>query len=193
MSNQKRRVFDELVSEVRREGAANDRFDQAVADAVGLNRTDLRCVDVLVLEGPVTAGRLADSTGLTTGAMTTALDRLERAGLVQRTRDTVDRRRVLVRATPQAVLMVKQVHEAHIAHYQALYHRYTQEQLELLLEFTRGVREMGEREATLFEQRTLDRGPQWARTGGDGTPPPGERARRTLERATRSTDERHAR
>jgi DNA-binding MarR family transcriptional regulator len=172
MSNPKRRVFDELVSEVRREGAANDRFDQAVADAVGLNRTDLRCVDVLVLEGPVTAGRLADETGLTTGAMTTALDRLERAGLVRRTRDTVDRRRVLVRATPPGVLMVKQMHEGHIAHYRALYHRYTQQQLELLLEVTRGIREMGEREAALLEQRTLERGPKWARTSDEGIPQP---------------------
>jgi DNA-binding MarR family transcriptional regulator len=159
-------VFEELVREVRRSGAVNDRFDQAVADAIGLNRTDLRCVDVLVLEGPLTAGRLAEATGLTTGAMTTALDRLEQAGLVRRTRDTVDRRRVLVRATPRVPLMVMQMHEGHIAHYQRLYNRYTREELELLLEFARGQSEMGEREAALLEQRTLDRGPRWAMAEG---------------------------
>jgi DNA-binding MarR family transcriptional regulator len=170
MSSKKGRIFVDLVNEVRREGAVNDRFDQAVADAVGLNRTDLRCVDVLVLEGPVSAGRLAAVTGLTTGAMTTALDRLERAGLVRRERDTVDRRRVLVYATPQAALTMKQMHEGHIAHYQRLFHRYTQPQMELVLEFMQGVREMGERQAALLEQRTRELGPRWAVSGEDEAP-----------------------
>src|SRR3979490_3402685 len=100
MSSRKRKVFEELIYEVRRSQAATDRFDQAVADAIGLNRTDMRCLDVLSREGPVTAGRLAEATGLTSGAMTTALDRLERAGYARRTRDATDRRRVLVEATP---------------------------------------------------------------------------------------------
>ena len=75
---------------------ATDRYDQAVADAIGINRTDMRCLDVIQREGPVPAGRLADETGLTTGAITTVLDRLERAGFARRTRDPADRRRVLV-------------------------------------------------------------------------------------------------
>jgi DNA-binding MarR family transcriptional regulator len=157
MSSQKRRLFDELVREIRREGAANDRFDQAVADAVGLNRTDLRCVDVLVLGGPTSAGRLADAIGLTPGAMTTALDRLEHAGMIQRTRDTVDRRRVMVQATQRAARMVRQVHAGHIAHYERLYGALTQAQLELLLGFVRGQGDMGEREAALLERQVRER------------------------------------
>jgi len=76
--------------------------DQAVAEAIGLNRTDMRCLDVIQREGPVPAGRLADETGLTTGAITTVLDRLERAGFARRTRDPADRRRVLVELAPEA-------------------------------------------------------------------------------------------
>ena len=53
---QKREIFDELIEEVRRSQNATDRFDSAVAEALGLNRTDMRCLDVLQREGPVTAG-----------------------------------------------------------------------------------------------------------------------------------------
>ena len=102
MPRPKRQVFDELIDEVRRSQEATARFDQAVADAIGMNRTDMRCLDVLEREGPITAGALAEATGLTSGAMTTALDRLERAGYARRVRDRGDRRRVLVELTPKA-------------------------------------------------------------------------------------------
>src|SRR5580693_2437800 len=102
MSNDKRLIFEQLVTEVRRSQNATDRFDQAVADALGLNRTDMRCMDVIEREGPVPAGKLAAATGLTSGAITTALDRLERAGYARRADDPSDRRRVLVELTAKA-------------------------------------------------------------------------------------------
>jgi len=73
-------------------------FDDAVADRLGLNRTDLRCLDWLY-DGPKTAGQLAAATGLSSAATTTLVDRLERRGLVRRIRDDADRRRVLVEMT----------------------------------------------------------------------------------------------
>ena len=152
MSSQKRQVFDELIDEVRRSQLATDRFDQAVADALGLNRTDMRCVDVLEREGPLTAGRLAEVTGLTTGAMTTALDRLERAGFARRRRDEGDRRRVLVELTPEAFQNAGQFYTEHVALSERLYHRYTEDQLALLLEFVRGGREFNEEQAALVER-----------------------------------------
>ena len=57
------KLFEQLVYEVRRSQAATDRYDQAVADAIGLNRTDMRCLDVIQREGPVPAGRLAERRG----------------------------------------------------------------------------------------------------------------------------------
>src|SRR5947209_8850648 len=71
-------------------------YTQAVAEQLGLNLTDLSCTGILSVEGPMTAGRLAELTGLTTGAITGAIDRLERAGYVRRERDPQDRRRVVV-------------------------------------------------------------------------------------------------
>jgi DNA-binding MarR family transcriptional regulator len=76
---------------------------QAIAQSVGLNATDTKCID-LMLRGPrgsVTAGWLSDMTGLTTGAITHILDRLEERGFIERLRDTQDRRKIFVRVRPE--------------------------------------------------------------------------------------------
>jgi DNA-binding MarR family transcriptional regulator len=154
LSSRKRKIFDELIYEVRRSQNATDRFDQAVADAIGLNRTDMRCLDVIQREGPVPAGRLADETGLTTGAITTVLDRLERAGYARRVRDAGDRRRVLVELTPEAFHGAGDFYSEHIALAERNYRRYTERELELLLGFVREGRELNEREAAKLEAQT---------------------------------------
>ena len=164
MSSGKRALFTELLDEVRRSQLATDRFDQAVADALGMNRTDLRLTDVLDREGPVTAGRLAEQAGLTSGAITTAIDRLERAGIARRTRDPSDRRRVLVELTPEARQRSAGFYTAHAELAEQLYHRYTEEQLRLLRDFVRGSREFNENAAAELEERNRTRaGPR--RTG----------------------------
>jgi DNA-binding MarR family transcriptional regulator len=160
MSSSKRKVFEELIYEVRRSQAATDRYDQAVADAIGLNRTDMRCLDVIQREGPVPAGRLAEETGLTTGAITTVLDRLERGGFARRVRDPGDRRRVLVELTREAQHGAGDFYSEHIALSERNYRRYNEQQLALLLEFVREGRELNEREAAKVEAQTRkDRGP----------------------------------
>lgn len=80
----------------------NVLFNQAVADHLGINTTDLRCLDVLDRhkEEPMTPSKLAELTGLSSGAVTDVIDRLERAGFVKRERSTADRRSVLLRLTP---------------------------------------------------------------------------------------------
>jgi DNA-binding MarR family transcriptional regulator len=153
MSRDKRTIFGELMDEVRRSQNATDRFDQAVADAVGLNRTDMRCLDVIDREGPVTAGHLAEETGLTSGAITSVLDRLERAGFARRVRDAGDRRRVLVEIAPRSREHAGDFYAAHMAASERIYRRYTAEQLSLLLEFVRESRELNEREAARLEER----------------------------------------
>ena len=82
---------------------ATDEMDEAVAGRLGLNRTDLRCLSVVSQAGPMTPSALADATGLTRAAMTTALDRLERAGYLRRVRDQQDRRSVRVELAKEAV------------------------------------------------------------------------------------------
>lgn len=91
----------ELYGEARRYMASYALFNQAVADHLRLHPTDVQCLNLLSLEErPVTTGRVAELTGLTTGSATRLVDRLERAGYVTRERDTEDRRRVLVALVP---------------------------------------------------------------------------------------------
>jgi DNA-binding MarR family transcriptional regulator len=71
-------------------------FHQAVADAVGLHITDHQCIHFIHRYGAMPAGRLAELTGLTTGAVTGIIDRLEKAGYTRRTNDPKDRRRTIV-------------------------------------------------------------------------------------------------
>jgi len=91
----------ELVGQIRQFIAGAILFNQKVADHVGLHLTDMQCVNLLDLLGPVTPGRLAECTGLTTGGVTVMLDRLEKAGVVKRERNPNDRRSVLVRVNPK--------------------------------------------------------------------------------------------
>jgi DNA-binding MarR family transcriptional regulator len=85
-----------LAGEFRELSAATVMFHQAVADRLGMNITDHKCADILARTGPISAGELARWTGLTTGAITGVIDRLERAGLVRRAADPDDRRRVMI-------------------------------------------------------------------------------------------------
>ena len=74
-------------------------FHQAVADILGLHITDHKCLDFIYRFGAMPAGRLAELTGLTTGAITGIIDRLEEAGYIRRTNDPKDRRRTIVEPT----------------------------------------------------------------------------------------------
>jgi DNA-binding MarR family transcriptional regulator len=101
VSSESRRRSELLASlgrELRRFGDQNAAFSQAVSEKLGLNATDLRCITALALGGSATAGQLAELTGLTTGAVTGIIDRLERAGFARRAKDPADRRQVIVDA-----------------------------------------------------------------------------------------------
>jgi DNA-binding MarR family transcriptional regulator len=101
MSREKKQILvNELIRLARAHEAANDAFDEVAREKLGINRTDLRCLNIIENEGPLTAGRLAELSGLTTAAVTSVLDRLEHAGYARRLRDQQDRRQVRVEVTP---------------------------------------------------------------------------------------------
>jgi len=130
-------LIQEFIAAIRASQTATDKFDHSVADYVGLDRTAYRCLDILDQEGPMTAGRLAQRARLSPGAMTALLDRLEKRGFARRTRDTKDRRRVLVEVTPELRQMAAELYGTPDEGAQALA-AYTNEQLEFLIGFLRG-------------------------------------------------------
>jgi DNA-binding MarR family transcriptional regulator len=91
----------ELETAIREASGLGVVFSGVVADYLGISGKDLECLDLIVLKGRITAGELAASTGLTTGAITGLIDRLEKAGLARRERNDQDRRKVFVRALPR--------------------------------------------------------------------------------------------
>ena len=130
-------LIREFIAAIRASQTATDMFDHSVADYVGLDRTAYRCLDILDQEGPMTAGRLAERARLSPGAMTALLDRLEKRGFARRTRDTEDRRRVLVEVTPELRKMAAELYGTPAEAADALA-AYTNEQLEFLIDFLRG-------------------------------------------------------
>lgn len=94
-----------LIAAARSSQNAADMFDEAVGDLLGINRTDARCVDLVQRYGRLTAGQLAELSGLTTGAVTTVIDRLEAVDYVRRVRDKKDRRRIFVELTAASAKM----------------------------------------------------------------------------------------
>ena len=86
----------EFLLAMRRVGSMMQLLGQRSAERIGVNATDLNCLNIVALTGRLTAGELAQQTGLTTASITGVLDRLEEGGFVRRVRDPQDRRRVMV-------------------------------------------------------------------------------------------------
>jgi len=103
MSSERESLLHAVGEASRALQASVDALDEAVAGLLGINRTDLRCLDELLQAGELSPARLAERVRLTTGSTTTLLDRLERAGYVTRSPDLRDRRRIVVRPTPKAL------------------------------------------------------------------------------------------
>jgi DNA-binding MarR family transcriptional regulator len=123
-------------------GTGTDLFDDAAAQLLGLNRTDLRVLDVIDRMGPIAPSRLADESRISRPAMTTALDRLEKAGYAKRTPDSGDRRRVLVEMTPLARERTWEIYGPFSDLTDKVFGRYSVEELEVVLRFMRQALEM---------------------------------------------------
>jgi DNA-binding MarR family transcriptional regulator len=129
-----RETSDALVRAGRSVGNASAMLNHAVAERLGLDPTAWECATLLFEHGPVTAGRLAELTGLTSGAVTGLVDRLEAAGYVRRERDPDDRRRVIVTLVPAAFAGVMPLFEPMLAEMHASHARYTEDQLAAIVE-----------------------------------------------------------
>ena len=140
----------ELAQQLRNEimgyfGAASD-FDERVANKLKLGRTDMRCLDLIGRLGPLTAGRLAEESGLTTGAVTFILDRLEEAGMVTRRRDDEDRRRVWVDIVPEAQQRLAGLQQPVVDEMRQVAQRFKTDELATVRDFMRQAKEVFQRQ-----------------------------------------------
>jgi DNA-binding MarR family transcriptional regulator len=132
---ERRRLLKRVGQELGRELATSSLFlHTLIARTIGLNATDTRCLEIVVRSGadPVTAGALKAATGLTTGAVTGILDRLERAGYAKRVRDTQDRRKVFINLVPNAGMKLTRLYERLGKEMEKLASRYTTSELQLI-------------------------------------------------------------
>ncbi len=136
-----------LIDATRANQVATEKMDEAATQALGINRTDARCLDIIDRSGRLPAGQLAEQASITTGAVTAVVDRLESKGYVRRVADPGDRRRVLLELTELA-------HERSWELYGPLgergrphLERCSTAELELLIEFMRLGTELNEARA----------------------------------------------
>ncbi|EST54696.1 MarR family transcriptional regulator [Brevibacillus panacihumi W25] len=139
-----------LLHELRQNSARAVMFHQLISEKMGLNATDHKCLDFLNRTGPVTAGQLAQLTGLTTGAITSVIDRLEQAGYVIRDKDPNDRRRVVVKSVPEGAARISPLFQSVAQSTLQIISQYTDEELQLILNFIRQCNDM-----TLAEMNKL--------------------------------------
>jgi DNA-binding MarR family transcriptional regulator len=136
----------QVALEAQAHQAAVDAVDAAAAAYLKVNRTDLRCLEILYQADSTLPSQLAAQLGLTTGSVTAMLDRLEKLGYVSRSPDPTDRRKVVVRITPKAARKAAKVYGplAEEGEREVLL-RYTAADLRILLDFNRRSRQLQER------------------------------------------------
>src|SRR5215210_1887861 len=135
---QKKELVGELISEFRAAGNQDSAFDNVAAERLGVNRTDLHCLNIIQNAGGLTAGELGTEAGLTSGAVTGVIDRLERIGFARRVPDPEDRRRVKVEVTPKFYARADKIWGPLAADWESsLSSGFTAERLERVIEFLR--------------------------------------------------------
>jgi DNA-binding HxlR family transcriptional regulator len=135
-SAERRRLEGEFLLAMRKAGSIMQLLGQLSAERIGINVTDLNCLNIVALTGPMTAGDLAKQTGLTTASITGVLDRLEEGGFVRRERDPHDRRRVIVNLNAGPGLReIGPVFGPLVKAWRATAASYSDDELRLLLDF----------------------------------------------------------
>ena len=121
---------------------------QAIAQTAGLNATDTKCIDLILRnEGDrVTAGWLSRHSGLTTGAVTHILDRLEKRRYIRRVRDLEDRRRVFIQVRPESLKTLAPKYEAIGNAYKEVLEDFSDEELRLICHYLEKTSEISRQE-----------------------------------------------
>jgi DNA-binding MarR family transcriptional regulator len=106
-----------------------------IARKAGMGPNEFKCAEILVRDGSLSAGELAEKAGLTTGAITGIVDRLEKAGWAKRVPDPNDRRRVIIQPGPQDTEVMVGLYDARMKSFNELVEKYSDSELQLITEF----------------------------------------------------------
>jgi DNA-binding MarR family transcriptional regulator len=137
-----------LIMAYRANTSQDGAFDALAAERLGISVGDLRCLDIIQRRDGLTAGQLAAESGLTTGAITGVLDRLERAGFARRVRDPADRRKVGVEVTERHYEESGQIWGPLMEDWQKLLtSRFTAAELATITDFLESATALGSRHA----------------------------------------------
>ena len=152
----RRELIAAVVDGGRALGTATLLFHQTIADRLGLHMTDHKCLGIAQEAGPITAGELAARTGLTTGAITGVIDRLEKKGFVRRDADPDDRRRVVVRVVAERVEQdIRPLFQSLARSVTRLAERYEDRELRLVIDYMQRARDLLEDEAAKVRSPAL--------------------------------------
>lgn len=124
----------------------------SIAQKVGMGMNELKCAELLVRMGPMSAGKLAELAGLTTGAITGIVDRLEKAGWAKRVADSNDRRRVIIHPGPQETEAVDGLYNSYMDSLTNLLAGYSDDELVLMTEFIDGLIKLNNEQANRLNQ-----------------------------------------
>lgn len=147
MSTDRTELMAELFREMPRMVQETVRFYTAVGDQLDMHLTDLNCLGALSYAGPLSAGHLATRLGLTTGAVTRVIDRLEARGFVRRLADPRDRRRVVVEPVPEALGPINETFAGMGAYLDGAASTMSEDELRFLLDFVRRSADYAHEEA----------------------------------------------
>src|SRR6478752_4151139 len=152
LSTMNRQNIDSVLRSLRRVNLQGSFLGQTVAVRFGLSESDIETLEQLMDLGATTAGRLSEITGLTSGAVTRVIDRLEQAGYVRRVPDPADRRRVIVQAIPEKVAAVQATLNRVGSASADEIGRYTDAQLALITDFLTKMEQITREEATSLRE-----------------------------------------
>lgn len=130
-------LLQRVTREMRLMSSFDALFSHAVAERVGMHNTDIETLDLLNVLGPMTAGQLSASTGLSSGATTRLIDRLERAGFVRRVPDEADRRRVFIQPIYERMASVAGLYRPMADRLAKVWSEFSDDELEVVLRFAR--------------------------------------------------------
>jgi DNA-binding MarR family transcriptional regulator len=129
--------IEELMREMRLMSSFDSLFSQAVAERVGMHQTDIETMDLLNTLGPMTAGELSQHTGLTSGATTRLIDRLERAGYVKRRSHEADRRCVIIEPVGENLEQIGALFQPMAEGMESIWRTFSDDELDVIIRFVR--------------------------------------------------------